>query len=438
MLRRIAIVAFFTGSGQLLSIFVLKFLSEHSNVTQLRAIAEIDSLVFFIMNVIALGLQSAAMRNLALMPQWKQEYYDTQSARITLGILLMAAAAFAVLNNYYLVFLVAPVLAWSGDYAMYARGYPIAGSIIAFIRLAVPFLSILAAARYFPSILGWVYMVALTVVYIVTNAYISYFLKTTQFFKPSFKKLHLYISSLPLGIVALSLYFLGLGLVLIIPYMYPPEVVTVAFIGLKFYVIYKGVLRILHQAFLKEMQSEEICLKVDQLSIIAGTVLLGSLLVFPGSFITFFFGKKYLADATFFLVLGVDAFIYSVFLSFATRALFLKADKKYTIITAIAAIATIISVIILSRFTHTATSIAVGLGIGELTWAIGLIDLSGSKKQVTDRLVFISTLLPLLLVPLAFRYWMNDHLIFYFISFGLLAVLVLLLHYRKFKTLSKQ
>ncbi|HYC29628.1 MAG TPA: hypothetical protein VEB42_12440, partial [Chitinophagaceae bacterium] len=107
MLKRIAIVAFFTGSGQLLSVFVLKFLSEHSSIAQLRAIAEIDSLVFFIMNVIALGLQSAAMRNLALMPEWKQEYYNTQSARITLGILLMAAAAFAVFNNYYLVFLVA-------------------------------------------------------------------------------------------------------------------------------------------------------------------------------------------------------------------------------------------------------------------------------------------------------------------------------------------
>lgn len=438
MLKRIAIVAFFTGSGQLLSIFVLKYLSGHSSVEQLRAIAEIDSLVFFIMNVIALGLQSAAMRNLAMSPQWKQEYYEAQSARITLGFLLMAAAAFAVFNNYYLLFLIAPVLAWSGDYAMYARGYPVTGSIIAFIRLAVPFLSLLVAARYAPSMLGWVYVVALTVVYIVTNAYISYFLKTSQFFRPSFKSLHLYISSLPLGIVALSLYFLGLGLILIIPYLYPLEVVAVAFIGLKFYVIYKGVLRILHQAFLKEMQSEAVCLRVDQLSIIAGIILLGSVAVFPQSFITFFFGKKYLADATFFLLLGVDAFIYSVFLSFATRALFLKADKKYTIITAIAAIAAIVSIVILSRFTDTATSIAIALGIGEATWAIGLIDLSGSKKQVMDRLLFVASLLPLLLVPVAFRYWLNDHLMYYFISFGLLALLVLLLHYRKFKTLSIQ
>jgi hypothetical protein len=438
MLKRIAIVAFFTGSGQLLSVFVLKFLSQHSEISQLRAIAEIDSLVFFIMNVIALGLQSAAMRNLALSPNWEQEYYDAQSARITLGILLTAAAAFAVFNNYYLLFLIAPVLAWSGDYAMYARGYPVAGSIIAFIRLAVPFLSLLAAAYYFPSMLGWVYIVALTAVYIVTNAYISYFLKTSQFFRPSFKKLHLYVSSLPLGIVAVSLYFLGLGLVLIIPYLYPPEVVAVAFIGLKFYIIYKGVLRILHQAFLKEMQSETISLRVDQLSIIAGITLLGSAAIFSESFITFFFGKKYLPDASFFILLGIDAFIYSLFLSFATRALFLKADKKYTIITAIAAIATIISMIVLSRFINTAASIAISLGIGEITWMMGLINLSGSKKQVADRLVFIASILPPLLVPVTIRCLAGDYLIYYFISFGLLTILILLLHYRKFKTLSIQ
>ena len=146
MLKRIAIVAFFTGSGQLLSIFVLKYLSLHSSVSQLRAIAEIDSLVFFMMNIIALGLQSAAMRNLAMRPDWKQEYYATQSARITLGILLMAAAAFAVFNNYYILFLLAPVLAWSGDYALYARGHAVGGSVIAFIKLAVPFLSLLAVA----------------------------------------------------------------------------------------------------------------------------------------------------------------------------------------------------------------------------------------------------------------------------------------------------
>ncbi|HYE56639.1 MAG TPA: hypothetical protein VD996_17445, partial [Chitinophagaceae bacterium] len=230
MLKRIAIVAFFTGSGQVLSIFVLKYISKHSTFAQLQAIAEIDSLVFFIMNIVALGLQATAMRNLAQTGQWKKEYHDTQSARVTLGLLLMAGSALALVNQHYLIFLVAPVLAWSGDYALYARGYPVAGAIIAFIRLAIPYSAVLVAALYHPQGMGWVYGISLTLVYFFTNAYISYFLGTAWFFKPSFKNLVLYISSLALGVVALALYFLGLGLVLIIPYFYEAQVVAAAFL----------------------------------------------------------------------------------------------------------------------------------------------------------------------------------------------------------------
>ena len=139
MLKRIVIIALFTGSGQLLSLFVLKYISRHADIAELKSIAEIDSLVFFIMNIVALGLQSSAMRNLAQTSKWKQEYYDTQSARGALGLLLLAGALLYFVNPYYIIFLLAPVLAWSGDYALYGRGHPIAGSIIAFLRIAIPF-----------------------------------------------------------------------------------------------------------------------------------------------------------------------------------------------------------------------------------------------------------------------------------------------------------
>lgn len=438
MLKRIAIVAFFTGSGQLLSIFVIKYISQHSTVNQLRAIAEIDSLVLFIMNIIALGLTSAAMRDLALSPNWEKDYRETQGARITLGIFLMAAALLAFANNYYVLFLIAPILAWSGDYALYARGFPVVGSIIAFTRVFFPYLAMLLAAIYQPGNLAAAYIISLVVVYVITNAYISYFLKTSFLVRPSFKNLRLYVNSLPLGLASLSQYFLGLGLVLIAPYLYTKEVIATAFVGLKFYVLYKGVLRILHQAFLKEMQSEIICLKVDQLSIIAGLSLLGSVTIFPHSFISFFFGSRYLEDSLFFTILGIDAFIYCIFLSFATRALFLKADIKYTRVTIFAFIVTIISMIILSKLTSGPVGIAVGLGIGEFTWALGLISLMPSKEQVLSRLRFIAGLLPVFLIPIAICYLAGDHLQYYFISFGIVALLILALHHQKFRTLTHQ
>src|SRR5688500_5821212 len=106
MLKRILIIAFFTVSGQLLSIFVLKYVSEHSTVSQMKAIVEIDSLMFLILNIIALVLQGDAMRNLVKCTDWKREYYDTQRARITLCLLLLGCVTLAFINQYFLIFLI--------------------------------------------------------------------------------------------------------------------------------------------------------------------------------------------------------------------------------------------------------------------------------------------------------------------------------------------
>jgi hypothetical protein len=437
MLKRIAIVAFFTGSGQLLSVFVLKFISQYAEVEQLKNIAEIDSLVFFIMNVVALGLQSAAMRNLAQGADWQQEYHDTQSARITLGLLLMAGALLFFINKYYLVFMIAPLFAWNGDYALYAKGYPITGAVISFVRLTMPFTALLVAAYFKVASLDWLYVIAVAAVYIITNAYISYFLRTAYFFKPSVKSLHLYVQSLPLGVVALSLYFLGIGLLLIIPYFYiSATIIAVSFLGLKFYIIFKGVLRILHQAFFSELTSRAVSLRVDQLSILAGLLLLGSTAIFPSSFITLFFGSQYVQESLFFIIIGINALVYSVFLSFATRAMLQKEDKRYTMITLAAAMVTLVAVIVMSFFRQDVTNIAISLLAGELTWSIGLVWLIGTGKEVKDRLLFIAAILPLLAIPVAARYWMGDSLYCYLASFGLLCIVLLILQHRKLKTLT--
>lgn len=432
MLKRIAIVAFFTGSGQLLSVFVLKFISQYAEVEQLKSIAEIDSLVFFIMNVIALGLQSAAMRNLAQVSNWRQDYHDTQSARTTLGLLLMAAALLSFINQYYLVFLIAPIFALNGDYALYGRGYPVAGSVVAFVRLAVPFSAVLAAAFYYPESLGWVYVISLTVVYLITNAYISYFLKTAYFFRPSFKNLHLYIYSLPLGIVAVSLYFLGLGLILIAPYFFVPAVVAVAFLGLKLYVIFKGVLRIIHQAFIKEMMEYEVCFRVDQLCSLIGLTFASFTLCFPASFIRLFFGEKYIADKTYFMLLAVAGLIYSLFSSLTTRAMLEKKDRPYAVITAAAAILTIVLTIFFSYTRPGTTGIGLSLLIGETVFAAGMLWLMHRPVMLKERLLFLAKNLPLVLIPLGTSYFFGDSLNAFIIAGVLFGAVMVLWYHNKF------
>src|SRR4026208_1846049 len=106
MLKRIFTIALITGTGQLFVVFALKYISQNSSPEQVKAIGQIDSLILFIMNLIALGLQPAAMRNLALTDDWKQEYLTTQSARLTLSIFIALFAFLAFTDQYYLAFLI--------------------------------------------------------------------------------------------------------------------------------------------------------------------------------------------------------------------------------------------------------------------------------------------------------------------------------------------
>jgi len=78
MLKRIFIIGLFTGAGQLYSIFVLKLISNIDSPGLSNEIAQLDSLFFFILNLIAFGLQSAAIRDIALAKEWKQEYRRIQ------------------------------------------------------------------------------------------------------------------------------------------------------------------------------------------------------------------------------------------------------------------------------------------------------------------------------------------------------------------------
>jgi len=418
--------------GQLFSVFALKYVSHHGSVDELKAIAEIDSLILFMINAIALGLQSAAIRDLALEKDWKKNYYDIQSARLTLGLLIACFAFLAFFNTYYIVFLIAPLLGWSGDYALYARSHPITGSIVAFVRLLVPFSLLIFFSTYKPELLAVVYIISVSAIYLITNLYISNHLKTAFFFIPKFKNLHLYLKSMSLGVVVVSLYFIGLGLVLLLPYFYKNEIVAVAFVGLKFYIIFKGLLRIIHQAFVKEMISDEVCLKIDQMGSLLGLIFFAAVTFFPNTVISLFFGEKYLPDKLFFILLSIGGLIYSAFSSFIIRLLLEKKDKAYALISSIAALITIVAAIITSYFWQTASAVGGSLIIGELAFSAGMIFLMNRPDLIRKRLLFLASNMLFVIVPVAIGYFWGDKMISFIIAISLFVSFIVLIHYRKF------
>ena len=437
MIKRISTIAILTGAGQLLSIFALKYLSQHGTADELKSMGEADSLLQFIISLIAAGLQSVAMRNIALSSDWRQEYLDTQSARLSFSILLAAVSVLGIIKGNYLLFLIAPILALSGDYALYGLGHPVVGATVALLRVALPYSLIILAARYWPGALVAVYVGTVVVVYLITNLFISYYLRTPYFIVPRFRKLLLYLNSLSLGIVNLSIYFLGLGLLLVVPYFYHDNhVIAVAFVGLKVYVIYKGVLRIVHQAFLKDMIRDSVQLQVDQLSILLGLCFAGSAIIFPVSFTNLLFGSKYAGDTLFLQLMAVAALIYSLFLSMSTNVLLQRKDKKYAAISATAALVTMLAVMLLARVRPKADSLGIGRCLGETLWMAGLLWVSGTTGIVRKRIVFLLPNLAMLAVPLLSRCLFGDSQLYWLCGFGGFAIILLILHLKKFLLLA--
>lgn len=438
MLKRIFYIAIYTGIGQLLSIFALKYISQHNAQEQLKTIASIDSLTFFIINIIALGLQPAAMRNLALTDDWKAEYQHTQTARITLGIFMMALAALAFWDPHYILFLAAPVFAWSGDYALYSRGFSVTGAAVAFVRLLIPFSLLILFAHFQSDHLALIYIISLTGTYAVTNLYISWFLKTPYLFRPHFKSLQLYVSSLALGLVTLSLYFIGLGVILVVPYFYGGGIVAAAFVGLKFYTLFKGVLRIILQAFVKEMVKYEVSLKIDQLSTLIGIAFSAFLICFPHTFIKLFFGETYLPDKSYFMVLSLAGLVYSQFSSLTTKALLEKKDRPYAFTASFAAILTILLTIIASFVWQSALAIGLSLLIGEIVFAAGMLLLMKHGYILWDRLFFLFKNALLFLIPLSISYLFTDAMVPFLAAIVLFTVVTALLYFRKFGLPAKE
>ena len=426
MLKRIFIVALLTGTGQIAMVFSLKAITRHLNTQQIAAIAQVDALIILLINTIALGLQSVAMRNIVIQENWKIEYKAVQSARITLGSILFLLGFICFIKWEYCTFFLAPLFALSGDYALYAVGKPITGALFACIRLLVPYIFLLLTAYFYPDHTGYIFLASWGGIYLLSNQLIARSLKVPFLVWPKLNSLKLYFQSLPLGVVSIGFYFIGIGLVLIIPYFYPYAIQVTAFVGLKFYIVYKGILRIIHQAFFKEMIHDEWCLRVDQLSLMVAIIFLSCMIFFPQSFIIFFFGKAYLRGQTFFLILAFSATFYSFNLSAATRTLIDKKDVLFASISSIAAFTTIMSTIIFSFFNYTTLGIGISILLGEFFLMLALAKISTIKNLVKPRLRFFLSSSIVMIIPFILRFLFGDNINWLFFSLFLISLFLYL------------
>ncbi|HRP55412.1 hypothetical protein [Agriterribacter sp.] len=434
MFKRLSQIAVLTGAAHIFTLFVLKFLSKNTSAATLTSIGEIDSTFQLLISILGFGLQLSAVRHIAIEQKWKIFYYQAQRARIALGLMITSVALFALIYPSCWLFIFAPVFALSGDYALYGRGQPVKAAIWAFCRTFIPSLLLIVFVFINKKYLSAAYIMSTVAVFGITGFAISRQLHCKYFISPVLPALKLYLRNISLGIATLVMYILGLGLMFVASFFYNEQVLAVSYLGLKLYVIFKGIMRIINQSFLKEMVHDEMTLRADELSILIGCSFLGASLIFPKSMITIFFGIQYTAFTGFIILIGLSALVMCVFISFHTRSLFKKKDKIYAKYAAAAAVTSIITVIVLSFFRQSPLNIGAALFAGELIFVAGLVYIN-QDAAILLRIKFLLTSLLCLLLPLTIRYFMGDTFAGLYTGMAMLGGVYIALNYRKlFKT----
>lgn len=408
MIKRLAAIASLTGIGHVFSIFALKQIAANSSPEYFAQIGRADSLMFFLINTIAFGLQSSAIRKIATLENWQADYKLIQSARFVLSLFLMFGVIFGYRDITYLVFLLSPIFALSGDYALYAIGKPVVGSLISLIRVAFPYSITLLTTYFYQNLTFESFLFSLAATYLVTDLIIARILQAPFLVKPSIKHMKLYLNNIPLGIVTIALYFLGLGIILIVPYFYDAPIITVTFLGLKMYMIFKGVLRIIHQAFIKEMVSPVFCIQIDRISSQIGVAFLLMPVIFPAAFISTFIGDEFTEDVYFFMILGIAGFIYSLFSSVTTKALLQKIDLTYARVSISSALLTIALTIVLAYVQPSAVVIGISLLSGELAFCVLMLKALDNYNSLKNRSQEITPALIIVFIFILCRLLMQD------------------------------
>ena len=97
--------------------------------------------------------------------------------------------------------------------------------------------------------------------------------------------------------------------------------------GIKLYLIFKGIKRIIVQAFFRDIN--KLALRVDHLCILASIVYAGGLIFFPETISMIVYGKISNEINTYFLLIAVIVSISSLTTTAGTKILFINKDVLY-------------------------------------------------------------------------------------------------------------
>lgn len=376
--------------------------------------AIIDATILVMSVVISFGIIFAVNRNVATQKWWQSNYKLAQSARISIGILIVLfgiASYFVKWDITKWIFFIAPIMALNGDYALYGAGKPIKAARLSMIRVALPNLAILIGSKYIGTDAIYLYMIFLGIGILNSGFWASRINHVPYLYGPS-KKFHkIYYKNRKVGIWQVSHVMLITGALTVAKSYYSVAMIGLVYGVFKYYDVFKGVIRIIWQAFFKELSVAGNNLRVDKAGLLLGTGVLIPSIMFPDTILSFLYGDKYQGIELMLPLFGIAMFLASFRSSSHIQVLMDRKDNVNLVTALIAVSFVLTSMIGLSYTNYAAYGIPVAMILGELVLLIGLGYHLGGMKFFKDRLSFAIKLLPVVIVCYVIREVAGESLI---------------------------
>jgi O-antigen/teichoic acid export membrane protein len=375
--------------------------------------------------IISFGIQLSVNRNVAKTKGWRSNYQLAQSARVTLGLILLVFGIISLLYKWEiskLILLFAPLVALNGDYTLYGKGLPIVAARLSLIRVSLPNLAIIISSYWLGELSIYFYIIFAALGLLNSGFWASRINHTNYFYPPTKSFGKFYIKYAKVGIFQLSYALMVTGILAFAKNFYTIAAIGLVYGVLKYFEVFKGVIRIIVQAFFRELKHEGTNLKIDKAAILLGAGAMIPTIIFPHTSLTLLYGQTYIDNELILPIFGLAMLISSLKASADMNLLMLKKDNINLYTYLIAIFITYSTVILVSQTNWQLYGIGLGIILGEIVLLIGLGYNLGKFDFFKERFAFLFKLSPVLIVSYLLKLYVGGSLLILALSIGLYAV----------------
>jgi len=425
MLKRVFWVAIYTGSAQILSLLAVNVVLRNLGEETSGYMGIVDSYVLIMATIISFGIQLSVNRNVAKTKGWRSNYQLAQSSRITLGLVLLAFGIVSLLYKWEvskLILIFAPLVALNGDYALYGKGQPITAARLSLIRVALPNLAIIISSYWLAELSIYFYIIFAAIGLLNSGLWAARINHTNYIYPPRKSFYKFYSKYAKVGIFQLSYALMVTGILAFAKNFYTIAAIGLIYGILKYFEVFKGILRIIVQAFFRELKHDGVNLKIDKAAILIGMGALIPTVLYPQTTLLLLYDDKYQNIELMLPIFGVAMLISSIKASADMKLLMLKKDNVNLYIYLLAIIITYSTTIMVSYTEWYYFGVAIGIAIGELVLLIGLGYHLNKFNFFVNRGRFIIKLVPVLVVSYLLKLYFGESILLLAISIGIFAV----------------